>query len=963
MTTTKSNDKRADRRYLTPLSVWALSFGCAVGWGAFVMPGTTFLPKAGPWGTVIGIVVGAVIMFVIGVNYNYLMNKYPDSGGTLTYSIKTFGYDHGFLSSWFLILVYVAIIWANATALGLFSKKLLGSTFRFGFHYTILGYEVYFGEALLSVAAIIICGLVCMYRKKGAASLQVLFALILIVGIVLCGLAVFNSGSGGIINNMDPGFADTETGGIRQILTITALSPWAFVGFESVSNSVSGFKFSVKKTFGILGASLIAGTIAYVFLVLISVGYTPEGYSDWSGYIGDLDNISGIAGIPTFYSVYRAMGNIGPVILGVAAIAGIATGLIGNFIAASRLMKAMADDGMLPEWFGRNSILFLMEISVIIPFLGRTAIGWIIDVNTVGATIAYAYTSAAAFVNAKKENKKHLMIFGALGFIFSAIFFMYFMAWSADAMSTESYLILAGWSILGFVYFRHILSRDTERKFGKSTIVWIAMLFIIFFTSLMWMNHSTDEITLNMTKKISEYYEAQNTESDNETTTETKLYIREQLEEADREITENSLIQMFLVLVSLVIMFSIYTLITNREKAAISEKIKAEEENKAKSVFLSNMSHDIRTPMNAIIGYLTLAEKEDISFEEQREYLGKIKTSSHHLLDLINDILDMSRIESGKVDIAPVPMSLKKAISEVRDMFQTQMREKNIDFEVDTSEIKNSLVYCDKNRLNRILLNLLSNAYKFTPEGGSVTVRAYEIECGDKDSGKFEIYVKDSGIGMSKEFAARVFEAFERERTETVNGIQGTGLGMAITKSIIDLMGGEIAVNTAPNMGTEFIVTLTLKLQENQTEAEDDSDDRKSEANKKLDYSNVRILLADDMQINRDIATKLLTRMGFIVEQAQNGKDALDKVAASEPGYYDLVLMDIQMPVMGGYEATENIRALDNKDLADIPILAMTANAFAEDIKKAADAGMNGHIAKPIDVDQLLGRINEVLDR
>ncbi|MCR4909329.1 MAG: APC family permease [Lachnospiraceae bacterium] len=474
-------DQNGLERYLSPLAVWALSFGCAVGWGSFVMPGTTFLPKAGPAGTAAGILAGALVMFVIGVNYHYLMNKYPDSGGTLTYSIKAFGYDHGFLSSWFLILVYVAIMWANATALPLIGRNLLGDTFLFGFHYTILGYDVYFGEILLSVSAIVICGLVCILGKHIATGLQILFALLLLGGVMIAAVAVFGKGSVDF-SSFSPAFVPGGKAPLRQIFTIVALSPWAFVGFESVSNSTASFRFSTKKTLAVLTVSLVTGTFVYITLALMAALALPEGCSSWTEYIGNLGSFTALQGLPTFYMIYKAMGNIGVFILGLAAMGGILTGLIGNFIAGSHLIHAMAGEGILPGWFGRlnrdsahrNALLFLSGISLFIPFLGRTATGWIVDVNTVGAIVAYAYSSAAALYFARKEGKRGVQVTGIAGLAMSVVFFFYFMSWSAGAMSTESYLILVTWSILGFLYFLCVFAKDTKKRFGKSTVVWLA---------------------------------------------------------------------------------------------------------------------------------------------------------------------------------------------------------------------------------------------------------------------------------------------------------------------------------------------------------------------------------------------------------------------------------------------------------------------------------------------------------
>ncbi len=955
-------------KYLSPLNVWALSFGCAVGWGAFVMPGTTFLPAAGPVGTMLGIIIGAVVMFIIGVNYHYLMNKYPDSGGTLTFCIRTFGYDHGFLSAWFLILVYIAIIWANTTAVALICRKLFGNLFSFGFHYTVMGYDVYLGEVLLSAAFILIFGFICIVGKKLTITLQTIFAMLLLTGIIICAVFAAKTNVGGW-SSMQPLFSNNDELPLKQIFTIVALSPWAFVGFESVSNSVSGFKFSVKKSIYIMTIAIICSALAYILLNQLAISALPQGYVSWTDYISDIDNLGGIEGLPTFFAALTTMGNNGVIVLGIAAMAGIITGLVGNFIAASRLMYSMSRQDMLPKWFGKltkegtpkNAFIFLMIISLAILFLGRTAIGWIIDVNTVGATIAYGYTSLAAFKNAREEKNIRIQITGIIGSIMSVVFFFYFILWSSGAMSTEAYLILAFWSILGFVYFRYIFKKDTARRFGKSTVVWIGLLFLIFFTSLMWVNQATEDMTQNVIQNVSEYYEEQDLDKDDRAIADSEIYVEQQLERTEKLLVRNSIIQMGLILVSLGIMFSIYTTITEREKQMEKEKFEAEESSKAKSTFLSNMSHDIRTPMNAIIGYINLAEREGNDLETVNEYLAKIKTSSHHLLALINDVLEMSRIESGKMDLEPIAIDLKKTMREAHDMFSTQMKEKNIDFMMNLSELKNGMVYCDKNRLNRVLLNLLSNAYKFTPEGGNISVSVWEIEDEDPEFGRYELRVSDSGIGMTKEFAEKIFEAFEREKTSTVSGIQGTGLGMAITKSIIDMMGGTIEVITAPDRGTEFIIKLRLQLQKG-VEITDDTSETEA-VGEIPDYDEMRLLLVEDMEINREIATELLGDMGFMVETAENGKEAVEKVASSEAGYYNAVLMDIQMPVMNGFEATKAIRNLDDPILSDIPILAMTANAFAEDVKKTEEVGMNGHIAKPIEIEDMIEKLNMVLKK
>lgn len=405
-----------------------------------------------------------------------------------------------------------------------------------------------------------------------------------------------------------------------------------------------------------------------------------------------------------------------------------------------------------------------------------------------------------------------------------------------------------------------------------------------------------------------------------------------------------------------------------QQEELLEAKERAEQSSKAKTTFLFNMSHDIRTPMNAITGYVNLLKQmyktcencplnhcPDNIPKKAFDFLKKIDASSQHLLSLINDVLEMSRIENGKMELENAPANLQKIFADVQDMFATQMQTKKINFTVDTSQIKNKFVICDENRLNRVLLNLLSNAYKFTPEGGTISVTLAQKNNGENNFGAYEIKVKDTGIGMSEEFAAKVFEAFERERSSTVSKIQGTGLGMAITKTIVDLMHGDIKVVTKLNHGTEFIINVQYELTNGIVDEEE-----KVSADE-VDFNGKKILLVEDIEVNREIAIMILEEVGFEVDYAVNGKDAVNKVAAAKVGDYDLILMDIQMPIMNGYDAARAIRNLPNKKIAEIPIIAMTANAFSEDVQAAKNAGMNGHIAKPLDVPKMMEVLAEFL--
>ena len=526
---------------------------------------------------------------------------------------------------------------------------------------------------------------------------------------------------------------------------------------------------------------------------------------------------------------------------------------------------------------------------------------------------------------------------------------------------------------------------------------------------------------------------------------------------------------------------------------ALSDAVAAAETaNRAKSTFLSNMSHDIRTPMNAIIGFTTLAISNIDDKNRVKDYLTKTLASSNHLLSLINDVLDMSRIESGKIHLEEVEVNLSDVLHDLKTIVSGQIYAKQLELYMDAMDVTDEDVYCDKTRLNQILLNLLSNAIKFTPAGGTVSVRVRQLAGQACGCGQYEFRIKDNGIGMSPEFAKKIFEPFERERTSTVSRIQGTGLGMAITKNIVDMMGGTIEVQTAQGKGSEFIIRVPLRVQaehrpvEKITELEglkalvvdddfntcdsvtkmlvkvgmraewtlsgkeavlrarqsiemsdvyhayiidwrlpdmngievtrqirslnDDTpiiiltaydwSDIEVEAKaagvtafcskpmflsdlretlmsalgqkltdapqellpeKNADFKDRHILLVEDNELNREIAQEILREYGFQVDTAENGEVAVEKVSTAAPGSYDLVLMDVQMPVMDGYTATRKIRALDDPARAKLPILAMTANAFDEDRRNALESGMNGFLSKPIVIGDLVQELRKIL--
>lgn len=384
----------------------------------------------------------------------------------------------------------------------------------------------------------------------------------------------------------------------------------------------------------------------------------------------------------------------------------------------------------------------------------------------------------------------------------------------------------------------------------------------------------------------------------------------------------------------------------------------AEHANRAKTAFLNNMSHDIRTPMNAIIGFTSLAAEHLDDREIIRNYLEKISTSGKHLLSLINDVLDMSRIESGSVKIEKTNVHLPDVLEDLKTIILESVHAKQQKLLIKMQDVVHKDIITDKLRLTQVLLNIISNAVKFTPVGGTIHILVKEKASQKAGYAVYSFCIKDNGIGMSKEFQEHVFDSFARERTVTESGITGTGLGMAITKNIVDLMGGTIHLTSKQGEGSEFIVTLECELA-NKTVQDKQSSCPKAEK-KHLDYSGKKVLLVEDNELNREIATEILKSLGLKVDCAADGMDAVEIMSSEAGNQYDLIFMDIQMPKMDGYTATREIRTLNDSKKANIPIIAMTANAFDEDRKKAIKAGMNGHIAKPIDVNVILQNLDRI---
>ena len=476
-------------RTLSRIDVFAMAIGVMVGWGAFVMPGTTFLPVAGPAGSVLALAIGALVMLVIAVNFAYLMRRSVFTGGVYSYTKEAFGRDHAFLSSWFLCLSYLTIVFLNGTALFVVVRTMMNGVTGSGLHYTIAGNDIYLTEVLVSVAAFAVVGLLFVKAKPFPQKLFSALAIVLVAGVlVVSAVCVPHAQSSGT-------FRDFGSSGLNRgyaVFTLVILAPWAYVGFETVSFDIARFRFSPKHVKWVIFAAIIVGGFVYAIMSVVAVSFVPDGYASWGAYVADLDNLGGVASVPTFNAAQAYMGNFGLIVMTVNALAAIFTGIIGAYRAALRVLSTMAEDHILTEKFARTeySIVFIMVISVLLSMLGRNTLNWFVDLTAFGAIIGFGYTSAAAWKMGKTEGNRRAMVCGAAGTVISAAFAIVQLVprmTALEAMGSEAFLLLALWCLLGFIYYLRTVNETTLAEFTGMSTSGVALFALLLYSALMWL--------------------------------------------------------------------------------------------------------------------------------------------------------------------------------------------------------------------------------------------------------------------------------------------------------------------------------------------------------------------------------------------------------------------------------------------------------------------------------------------
>ncbi|MCR5756573.1 MAG: amino acid permease [Selenomonas sp.] len=803
---------RNQAHLLSPLNVWALSLGCAVGWGAFMVPANLFIPTAGPLGTMIAMAISTALLLVIGANFCRLSEKYHDDGGIVAYTRNILGHDHAFLVAWILIIAYLSILWVNVTANILLIRFLFGDVLSWEYLYTIAGFDVYLGELIATWIIILAFGLISCYGGRFVKKINPLFAITLLLTVIILFAGLFiHTGT----DVFTPSF-QLYTSPIMQVFSMVMLAPWMFFGFEAVTHACDDFQFSSKKLFPIVVAAVLSGGLIYILLAAMAVMSIPPEYPSWTSYMASRPSLEGLASLPVFHSVYAIFGMNGLALLCLSIASAIITSLFGLYRTTGRLLLFMGRADILPPWFTRqaddetprNAIIFVMLISLFIPLLGRISLVWLSDILTVAGSVAYGYVSLCAYLTAKKEDNLQGKILGVIGVLISALFF--FCPLLPDLLldgnlETESYLMLSLWSLLGFIYYWYCFKHDTHDRFGHSTSMCIIILFLNFFSTSIWLRLMAEQ---RLKESLS---------NDNAF--------------AYQSLINDSMVQIGMIMVILLLMANIFITLKRRERKTTQSRLQQYEVNQAQNTYLANLAHDIRIPMEAVQTSVHMALENcticTVCPEENcpsqipdrlNDCLGKLDAHNQHLMSMIDNMLHnpanaqpdaactpTNADDDNRIQLHMDTFDWRQILQEIKDLFVVQMQEKNIFFEVYPINLPHPLVCGDVQRLERILLNLISNAWEYTPKDGGVMVTLLETPV-SPDKATYELHIQDSGSNMPPAIVQHLSQPFDPEITNLG--------GLHITKGLVNLMGGTMKISTIPGqgMGKELIIQLPLTI-------------------------------------------------------------------------------------------------------------------------------------------------------
>ena len=812
------------KKRLSSLAIWGLSLGCAVGWGAFMVPANLFIPTAGPLGTVLSMIFSTILLLIIAANICRLADKYKDNGGIIAYTRNILGHDHAFLTAWILIIAYLSIMWANATAYVLLIRFLFGDVLAWGYLYTIAGFDINLGEILFTWGIFCIYGIFSCYGGPLRKHLNTFFAILFFGTVVMLFIALYTNTPSGVLY---PHF-QFKSSPFMQVFSMMMLAPWMFFGFEAITHTDEHTGFSNRKLLFIMIAAVLAGGIIYVALAAMAVMAIPPEFSYWTTYIAQKNTLEGIKALPVFNSVYSTFGQEGLIILVLSIISAISTSLLGLFRITGMILQYMSQYQILPQWFSqtnedgtpRNSIIFVMLVSLLIPFLGRVSVVWLCDVITVVGSLAYGYASLCSYIVAKKEHDTSGKWLGGIGVIISVLFFFFPIIPGmllAGSLDTESYLMLSCWSLLGFIMFWYVFKNDTQHRFGQSTSMCIILLFLNFFSSSLWIRQSVEERIKELRLDANAF--------------------------SYSDFANECFVQMAMIMLILLLMADIFITLKRREQKLNKISQNQNNINQSKNIFISNLSHDIRIPMETAQSSLHLAletcticsvcNEDDCPRripDRLMNGLSKIDNHSQRLLSLIDNMLDKNnfvdatnrRVTGPDISFSGIEMNkfqpifntvdLMGLLNNLKDLFALQMQDSGIFFDAYPMSITHPIVLSDEQRLERMLINLLNNANEYTKPGGGVVLTLLEtgtstVQFGDNEllCGNYEFHVQDSNSHIPPVLQQSLTEEYRADVIDTG--------GLYIVQGIVRLMQGSIDIVTTPeHKGKEIIIKLNLPI-------------------------------------------------------------------------------------------------------------------------------------------------------
>ncbi len=884
--TSSAQNTEGLKPYLSPLAVWALSVGSAIGWGSLVVTSGSYLSQAGPLGSVLGLLIGFAMMVIMSSHYHFLANRYPGTGGLYHYVKTVFGYDQAFFVGWFMFLTYISVFWANATSIPLFARYFLHNAFGFGYLYTIFGYEVYLGEAVVTLIVIALVSVLCIKSKKATAAAMVGFVLLFTVGITVCfAVAMARHGSAGL--TMAPAFMP-DKGALRQVIKIAFLSPWAFIGFETVTHSAAEYRFKHSRLFRIMFLAVTVTTALYIFVILLSVSAYPEECVGWMDYITHLDRFEGIAGLPAFYAAHHYLGDAGVYILMASLLALVFSSLIGMMRAVSRLCYAVAQDGILPERFSKlndkqipvQTILLVALISLPIPFIGRTAIGWIVDTTTFGATILYGFAAMAVYKAAKKEGSRKDVILGGVCIPILIAFLVFLLLpnlFSDNLIASETYALMVGWSIVGLLYFNHTIRKDHTRKFGKAIVVWATLLAFIVILSMTWTNRMNEARENAAFETVFSYVDGT---ADSETLSMDREEFldlqRERLHKADR-IRFLTIAGLFAL--SIGVMIANYFIVRKWEKQA------AEERDRAKTIAFTD-------PLTGVKSKTAFAMSE-------KDYDGLIAEGAvGDFAVVVCDVNGLKQINDTLGHKAGDEY-IRQASVMICDIFQHSPV-----YRVGGDEFVIVLTGRDYIIRKELVLALHDRSVEHIDGGGVVVSGGYSDFRPGEDQNFHSVFVRADELMYEEKQLLKGLGAVSRDDAEAAQAPSGPVIN-----------------------GQEM---LSVKK-----------------------YT----LIVEDENVNRMILGRML-QGSYELLYASDGIEAIENIKK----YGDeiaIMLLDLQMPRLSGMEVLKIMQ--EDKELADVPVIVMTADHSAE--VECLKYGAMDFIPKPYpSVEIVQARVNRCIE-